>query len=173
MSFEEPVKKLGNQRGFVLKDADLWHFAILTSSIHMAWLRQIGGRLESRYRYSIGIVSNTFPWPEGTDQQRAKVTSLAQAVLDARAQFPNSTLADLYDVDAMPPRLRKAHRSLDDAVDKLYSSAGFSGDRGRAEHLFGLYEKLVAPLIAAAFQPSRRLRRLTSPVSSSEQERLD
>lgn len=145
----------------VLLDADLWHFGILTSTMHMAWLRQIGGRLESRYRYSIGIVYNPFPWPEASEQQRLKIRSLAQAVLDARAQFPNSTLADLYDVDAMPPQLRKAHRALDDAVDKLYRSAAFTGDRDRAEHLFGLYEKLVAPLVAAAFQPSRRPRRRT------------
>ena len=77
---------------FVLQGADLWHFAILTSAMHMAWLRQIGGRLESRYRYSIGIVYNPFPWPDATDQQRAKIRSLAQAVLDARNQFPSSTL---------------------------------------------------------------------------------
>ena len=134
----------------VLLDADLWHFGVLTSSMHMAWLRQIGGRLESRYRYSIGIVYNTFPWSEATDRQRAKIRSLAQAVLDARAQFSNSTLADLYDVDAMPWQLRKAHRALDRAVDKLYRSAPFTGDRDRAEHLFRLYERLVAPLVAAS-----------------------
>jgi hypothetical protein len=145
----------------VLLDADLWLFGILTSAMHMAWLRQIGGRLKSDYRYSVGIVYNTFPWPDATDQQRAKVRSVAQSVLDARAEFPNSTLADLYDVDAMPPKLRKAHHALDDAVDKLYRSAAFSGDRDRAEHLFGMYEKLVAPLVAAAFQPARRSRRRT------------
>ena len=133
----------------VLLDADLWHFGILTSGMHMAWLRQIGGRLKSDYRYSVGIVYNTFPWPEATDQQRAKIVSLAQAVLDVRAQFPGSTLGDLYDVDAMPPQLRRAHRILDGAVDKLYRSAAFAGDRDRAEHLFGLYEKLVAPLVAS------------------------
>jgi hypothetical protein len=140
----------------VLLDADLWHFGILTSAMHMAWLRQIGGRLKSDYRYSVGIVYNTFPWPDMTDRQRARIRSLAQAVLDARAQFPNSTLADLYDVDAMPPQLRKVHRILDDAVDKLYRSAAFTGDRDRAEHLFGLYEKLVAPLVAAAAPPRNR-----------------
>jgi hypothetical protein len=140
----------------VLLDADLWHFGILTSAMHMAWLRQIGGRLKSDYRYSIGIVYNTFPWPEATGQQRAKTRSLAQAVLEARSRFPSSTLADLYDVDAMPPQLRKTHRALDDAVDKLYRSAAFSGDRDRAEHLFGLYEKLVAPLVAAAASRTRR-----------------
>lgn len=145
----------------VLLDADLWHFGILTSAMHMAWLRQIGGRLESRYRYSIGIVYNPFPWPDATDQQRAKIRSLAQAVLDARAQFPNSTLADLYDIDAMPPPLRKAHNALDAAVDKLYRSAVFTSDRERAEHLFGLYEGLIAPLVAAASQPARRSRRRT------------
>ncbi len=143
----------------VLLDADLWHFAILTSTMHMAWLRQIGGRLESRYRYSIGIVYNPFPWPEASDQQRARIRKFAQVVLDARAQFPNSTLADLYDVDAMPPQLRRAHHDLDRAVDRLYRSAAFTGDRDRAEHLFGLYERLVAPLVAAASQPHRRSRR--------------
>jgi hypothetical protein len=85
--------------------------------------------------------------------------SLAQGVLDARAQFRGSTLADLYDVDAMPWQLRKAHRALDRAVDKLYRSAAFTGDRDRAEHLFGLYEKLVAPLVAASAAPPKRLRK--------------
>ena len=145
----------------VLLDADLWHFGILTSTMHMAWLRQIGGRLESRYRYSIGIVYNPFPWPKATEQQGVKIRSLAQAILDARTQFPNSTLADLYDVDTMPLQLRKAHRALDAAVDKLYRSAAFTGDRDRAEHLFGLYEKIVAPLVAAASQPTRRPRKRT------------
>jgi len=140
-------------------DADLWHFGILTSGMHMAWLRQIGGRLKSDYRYSVGIVYNTFPWPEATDRERAKIGSLAQAVLDTRAQFQNSTLGDLYDVDAMPPQLRKAHRILDGAVDKLYRSTAFAGDRDRAEHLFGLYEKLVAPLVIMSPQRPARLRR--------------
>jgi hypothetical protein len=147
----------------VLLDADLWHFGILTSAMHMAWLRQIGGRLESRYRYSIGIVYNPFPWPEASDQQRANIRSLSQAVLNARAQFPSASLADLYDVDAMPPQLRKAHHAFDSAVDKLYRSAPFGGDRDRVEHLFGLYEKIVAPLIAAVAQPA--VRRARRPVS--------
>jgi len=134
-------------------DADLWHFGVLTSSMHMAWLRQIGGRLKSDYRYSIGIVYNTFPWPEANDRQRGRIRSLSQAVLDVRARFPGSTLAELYDVDAMPWQLRKAHRELDRAVDRLYRSAPFTGDRDRAEHLFGLYERLVSPLVAAARRP--------------------
>ncbi len=141
---------------FVLQGADLWHFGILTSAMHMAWLRQIGGRLKSDYRYSVGIVYNTFPWPEATDQQRGKIRSLAQAVLDARSHFPNSTFGDLYDIDLMPQQLRKAHGALDSAVEKLYRPAAFTGDRDRAEHLFGLYEKLVSPLVAAAKTPRTR-----------------
>jgi hypothetical protein len=145
---------------FVLLNADLWHFGILTSAMHMAWLRQIGGRLESRYRYSIGIVYNNFSWPDRTDQQRAKIRTLAQAILDARALYPGSTLADLYDIDVMPRELRKAHRDLDAAVDRLYRPARFSSERERVEHLFGLYERLVAPLAAAAPKPRRaRLRK--------------
>jgi hypothetical protein len=135
---------------------------MLTSRIHMAWLRYVGGRIKSDFQYSIGIVYNTFPWPDATDQQRAKIRALAQAVLDARAQFPQSTLADLYDADVMPPQLRKAHRALDAAVDRLYRSAAFTGDRDRAEHLFGLYEALIAPLVvAAASSKGRRGRRVT------------
>jgi hypothetical protein len=143
----------------VLLDADQWHFGVLTSRMHMAWLRHIGGRLESRYRYSIGIVYNTFPWPEATEAQRSKIRSLAQAVLDARTHFPGATLADLYDADVMKPQLRRAHRALDAAVDRLYRAAPFSSDQDRVEHLFGLYERLVSPL--ATPPPSRRRRRVT------------
>jgi hypothetical protein len=110
----------------------------------MAWLRAVGGRLKSDYQYSIGIVYNTFPWPEANDAQRAKISELAQAVLDARAAHqPGSTLADLYDPDTMPPNLRKAHKALDLAVDGLYRKKPFANDRERVEHLFALYEKLV------------------------------
>jgi hypothetical protein len=128
---------------FVLLDADLWHFAVLTSAMHMAWLRHIGGRLESRYRYSIGIVYNTFPWPVADEPARQRVRGPARAVLDARAQFPKETLAALYDPDLMPPDLRKAHQALDRAVDRLYRPAGFTSDRERVEHLFGMYEKAI------------------------------
>jgi hypothetical protein len=141
----------------VVMDADLWHFGVLTSRMHMSWLRHIGGRLKSDYRYSIGIVYNTFAWPKASDAQRAKVRELAQKVLDARAKFPNATLADLYDADVMMPELRKAHQALDAAVDKLYRSAAFESDRDRVEHLFGLYEKLVTPLTAQLGGRRRRV----------------
>ncbi len=143
---------------FVLQTDDLWHFGILTSRMHMAWLRHIGGRLESRYRYSAGIVYNAFPSPPASNTLQARIRRLAQAVLDARARFPAATLADLYDADAMPPELHRAHRALDTAVDRLYSAAAFSSDRARVEHLFGLYERLVAPLATLTRQRKPRQR---------------
>jgi hypothetical protein len=142
----------------IIADAKIWHFAILTSSMHMSWLRHIGGRLKSDYRYSIGLVYNTFPWPNATPTQKQKIETLAQAILDARANYPGATLADLYDPDTMPPDLRKAHKTLDTAIDKLYRPQGFTSDRERVEHLFALYEKLSAPALAAMApaKPTRR-----------------
>ena len=127
----------------ILENATLSDFAILTSSMHMAWLRHVGGRLESRYRYSIGLVYNTFPMPdEGADLQN--LNPLAQAVLDARAAQPGATLAELYDPDLMPPDLRKAHQALDRAVDRLYRTRRFASERERIEHLFVLYERMYS-----------------------------
>lgn len=145
----------------VVEEASLWSFGVLTSRMHMAWLRDIGGRLESRYQYSPGLVYNTFPWPEAGSQQRKNIETLAQAVLDARALPKNATssLADLYDPDTMPFELRKAHRALDAAVDKLYRARGFNSDRERVEHLFPLYEALVQPTSAAAKANKRTERR--------------
>ncbi|MDD2877117.1 MAG: hypothetical protein PHT60_05935 [Acidiphilium sp.] len=139
----------------VMLDATLWHFGILTSSIHMAWLRHIGGRLKSDYRYSIGLVYNTFPWPDADAKQRQRIETLAQAVLDARAQFPDATLAALYDPDLMKPILRRAHTALDAAVDRLYRPTPFTSERERAEHLFTLYERLTAPILRA-MQPKSK-----------------
>ena len=118
--------------------------------MHMAWMRTVTGRMKSDYMYSVGVVYNTFPWPEMSAVQEGKIAELAQGILDARAAWPTSTLADLYDPDLMPPNLRKAHQALDLAVDRLYRKAPFASERERVEHLFGLYEKLVAPLEAAA-----------------------
>jgi hypothetical protein len=143
----------------ILENATLWHFGVLTSAMHMAWLRHIGGRLESRYRYSIGLVYNTFPWPEASPAQRARIEALAQAVLDARAADPAASLADLYDPDTMPAALRQAHRALDLAVDRLYRTQAFAGDRDRVEHLFGRYEALVNPLEREGAKQVRRVNR--------------
>jgi hypothetical protein len=145
-----------------LPDASLWDFGVLTSAMHMSWLRHIGGRLKSDYRYSIALVYNTFPWPDATPAQRKRIEALAQAVLDARAMPKNATssLADLYDPDTMPAELRKAHRELDAAVDKLYRARPFGSDRERVEHLFPLYEALVQPTSAAAKANKRTDRRV-------------
>lgn len=153
---EPPV--IPSNKLFVLLDAERWHFAVLTSAMHMAWLREIGGRLKSDFQYSPGIVYNTFPWPDLKDADRARLNDLAQAVLDARAAFPEATLADLYDPDVMPAPLRRAHQALDRAVDRLYRKQPFEGDRERVEHLFALYERLRAPVIAAAQKKPRRRR---------------
>ena len=143
----------------VLNDASFYDFAILTSRAHMAWLGHIGGRLKSDFRYSIGQVYNTFPWPDATPAQRAKVEALAQDVLDARAAHPTSSLADLYDPDTMPADLRRAHAALDRAVDRLYRSAPFETDRDRVEHLFGRYEALVNPLERLGAAKNKRVAR--------------
>jgi hypothetical protein len=146
----------------MLPDATLWEFGVLTSRSHMAWTAHIGGRLKSDYQYGIGINYNTFPWPEATAAQRAKIETLAQAVLDARAAHPTSSLADLYDPDTMPGNLRKAHNALDLAVDRLYRPAPFASDRDRVEHLFGRYEALVNPLEREAAKQNKRISRKAS-----------
>ena len=142
----------------VLEHASLADFALLTSTMHMAWLRHVGGRLKSDYRYSIRLVYNTFP-PPPADADRSKIEPLAQAVLDARAAHPNATLADLYDPDLMPPNLRRAHQALDRAVDRLYRRSRFASERERVEHLFMLYEKIRAPLEAGLVGKPRRRRK--------------
>ena len=138
-----------------VRDAELFMFGILTSRMHMAWLRNIGGRLKNDYRYSSGIVYNPFPWPQLDDAAKTKLEKLAKTVLDARAAHEGATLADLYDPDVMPEDLRRGHRALDEAVDRLYRKEPFASDRERVEHLFGLYEKLTAPMLAAAAKPKR------------------
>ena len=144
---------------FVLEGATLTDFALLTSTMHMTWLRHVGGRLESRYRYSIALVYNTFPMPsKGTNL--SKLRPLAQSVLDARAAYPDSTLANLYDPDLMPANLRKAHQVLDRAVDRLYRYSAFASERERIEHLFMLYEKIQTPL-KTEIKPTNRKRKTT------------
>ncbi len=130
----------------LIYDASVWDFGILTSTMHMAWMKAITGRMKSDFMYSVGVVYNTFPWPDASPAQREKIEALAQAVLDARASHPTSSLADLYDPDTMPANLRRAHAALDAAVDRLYRPAPFASDRDRVEHLFGRYEALVNPL---------------------------
>ena len=139
----------------VLLDSILADFTLLTSAMHMAWMRTVTGRMKSDYMYSIGVVYNTFPTPpKGADF--SKLEPLAQAVLDARAAHPSATLAELYDPDLMPPNLRRAHQALDRAVDRLYRPGGFASERERVKHLFMLYEKMRTPLEAARRGKPRR-----------------
>ena len=115
----------------------------------MVWMRAVTGRLEDQYMYSVGVVYNTFPLPPGiTDADTSALEPVAQAVLDAPAA--HATLADLYDPDLMPPNLRRAHRALDRAVDRLYRRKRFTSERERVEYLFALYERTQAPLTAVA-----------------------
>ena len=104
----------------IIPNATLYHFGILTSNVHMAWTRAVCGRLEMRYRYSKDIVYNNFPWPEASEEQKAKIERTAQGILDARGLYPDCSLADLYDEVAMPPELRKAHQDNDRAVMQAY-----------------------------------------------------
>ena len=128
---------------FVISDANIYHFGVLTSSVHNAWMREVAGRLESRYRYSKDIVYNNFPWPQPTEVQRQKIEQTAQAILDARNLYPTSSLADLYDETVMPPELRKAHRANDAAVLEAY---GFPKDATESDivaRLFKMYQELT------------------------------
>lgn len=127
----------------IIPSATLYHFGLLTSSTHMDWMRAVCGRLEMRYRYSKDIVYNNFPWPSPTEEQKAKIEQTAQGILDARAIYPECSLADLYDERTMPIELRKAHQANDKAVMKAY---GLSPDMAESDiiaHLFELYQKLV------------------------------
>lgn len=134
----------------IMPVATLWQFAILTSAMHMAWTRHVGGRLKSDFQYSIGINYNAFPMPPAGPKALAALEPLATEIVEVRKKFSGSSLAEMYDPDLMPPTLRKAHQALDKAVDRLYRVKKFDSDRERAEHLFGLYEKMVAPVISIA-----------------------
>ena len=134
----------------IIPDATLYHFGVLTSNVHMAWMRVVCGRLKSDYRYSKDIVYNNFPWPEPSTQQRQKIEQTAQAILDARALYPDSSLADLYDELTMPPELRKAHHQNDMAVMQAYGftkgSEAYKSEAACVVGLMKLYQKKVEDL---------------------------
>jgi hypothetical protein len=132
----------------VVPSASLFHFGVLTSVMHMSWVRNVAGRLKSDFRYSAKLVYNNFPWPTcATDKQIGNVEQSAKAVLDAREAFPDSTLADLYDPQSMPLALVKAHRALDRAVDRCYRTRAFPDELKRIEYLLELYQKLTQPVL--------------------------
>lgn len=128
----------------IIPEATIYHFGVLTSNVHMSWMRAVCGRIKSDYRYSKDVVYNNFPWPTPTEEQKAKIEQTAQAILDARALYPDSSLADLYDELTMPPELRKAHQNNDRAVMQAYGMPV----RGTTESscvatLMEMYQKLV------------------------------
>lgn len=130
-----------------IPNGTIYHFGILMSTMHMAWVKSVCGRLESRYRYSKDIVYNNYPWPENpTEKQIKAIETAAQKVLDARTEFPKSSLSDLYDPLTMPPVLIKAHNELDKAVDLAYRPQAFTSEANRMVFLFELYEKYTADL---------------------------
>jgi len=140
-------KTISTNANLIMPDANLYHFGVLMSTIHMAWVKSVCGRLESRFRYSKDIVYNNYPWPENPNEKQIKaIETASQKVLDARLQFPNSSLADLYDPLTMPPVLVKAHNDLDKAVDLAYRAQAFTSEANRMVFLFELYEKYTANL---------------------------
>jgi hypothetical protein len=158
---------LSGDANLICGDATIFHFGVMQSTMHMAWVRSVCGRLESRYRYSAGIVYNNFPWPEffdGMDKLVVGIESTAQSVLDARAAFPEATLADLYDPLSMPPALVKAHQALDRAIDAAYIAAEkaagrkapkLSSDAERVAFLFERYQALTSLLPASRPRATR------------------
>lgn len=144
---EPPV--IASDAVLILMSSTKFIFGLLSSSMHMSWMRYFAGRLKSDYRYSIGVVYNTFPLPPKLPDE-AKIEPLVDAVLDARAAHPDTTLADLYDRDQMPLALKKAHTALDKAVDNLYRHTPFPSESARVEHLVDLYETMISSPIERA-----------------------
>jgi hypothetical protein len=135
----------------IIPNANNYIFGVMTSSMHMHWMRTTCGRMKSDYQYSAGIVYNNFPWPENPSEKQIKeIEEAAKKVLDTRLQFPNSCLADLYDPLTMPPALVKAHNELDKAVDLAYRPQPFTSEANRMVYLFELYEKYTVDLFAKA-----------------------
>ena len=129
---------------FAVYDAPVWLFGVLTSEMHMAWVKTVGGKLETRYRYSAQLCYNTFPFPKISAEKKQEIESAAEEVLITREYYPEKTLAELYDPDKMPQDLREAHAKLDDIVESCYPGYPFASDEARLECLFKLYEKMTA-----------------------------
>jgi hypothetical protein len=141
---------IATDKVFVLQNASLYIYRIITSMIHMAWTKYTVGRLKSDYSYSNSIFYNNYPFPQNVSETNIKkVEEAAQAVLDIRAKYPSNSLADLYAALSMPPDLVKAHQALDKAVDLCYRPQAFVNELARIEYLFGLYEAYTAPMFQA------------------------
>ncbi|MCC6298841.1 MAG: class I SAM-dependent DNA methyltransferase [Anaerolineales bacterium] len=151
-------ENIANDSSNIIPNATLYHFGVISSIMHMAWMRAVCGRLESRYRYSNNIVYNNFPWALNvSEKQKERVKQAAQEVLNARKQYPDSSLADLYDPSAMPKVLVDAHRALDKSVDLCYRPEPFKTELERLEFLFALYRQYTEPMnVAMEEKPKRR-----------------
>ncbi|MBZ5857760.1 class I SAM-dependent DNA methyltransferase [Flavihumibacter profundi] len=148
---------ISSNKNYMLPNATLYHFGILNSIMHNVWLKSVTGRLKSDVQYSNGIVYNNFPWPESpSEKQKDAIEKAAQGVLDARAIYPQSSLADLYDPNTMPPDLIKAHQQLDKAIDLAYRTQPFPNETKRIEYLFELYDKYTSGLYAKNEIKSRK-----------------
>ena len=135
---------ISSSKLYLIPDASIYMFGIMTSNIHMSWMRVVCGRLKSDYSYSPAVYNN-FPWPEPTEAQRAKIEQTAQGILDARALYPNCSLADLYDEATMPPELRTAHQRNDRAVMEAYGFWGkLNSESACVAELMKLYQQLTA-----------------------------
>ena len=167
IGFETP-QTLASDLVFLIPEAQLLHFGILTSTMHNTWMRAVAGRLGNGYRYSAGIVYNNFPWPNPNDKQREQISKMAQGVLDARALYPDASLADLYDPLTMPPELVKAHAQLDKAVDAAYGYKGAHTDAERVAFLFGLYQQLIGALATVSDRQPKRKRVKSSPAPQDD-----
>jgi hypothetical protein len=152
-----PQNIIASGSSLIIPNADLFIFGIITSEMHMIWMAYTCGRMKSDFQYSTSIVYNNYPFPkEVSEKNRQKVEETAQKVLDIRLEFPDSSLADLYDPLAMPPKLVKAHQALDKAVDLCYRPQAFVSERNRIEFLFDLYEQYTAPLMVLDKKKKRK-----------------
>jgi len=133
-----------------IPSSSMFHFGIISSLMHMEWVRAVCGRIKSDYRYSGTLVYNNFPWPKVTNKQRVSISDMAEAIIAVRRKYPDSSLAELYNPLAMPAELVKAHKSLDRAVDRVYRKQSFKSARERIEFLFTLHENITAPLTASS-----------------------
>lgn len=138
-----PAGTVVSDSAFAVYDAPKWLFAILTSKMHMAWVKTVGGRLETRYRYSAQLCYNTFPFPTISEAQKVELATLAQDILDLREEHFDMTLGEMYNPETMPDDLKEAHHRLDLAVERCYRPEPFNSDEERLECLFKLYVKMT------------------------------
>jgi len=156
-----PIGFLNNETiisnsAMAIYDVEPWHFAIVTSRMHMVWIRAVGGRLKTDYRYSAKLCYNTYPFPEISLKQKENLNLYVLAILDERAKYPGKTMAQLYDPYTMPKGLKQAHRELDEAVEKCYRLQPFTSDTERLEYLFKLYEEMINKDTLFATQKKKR-----------------